>query len=142
MILSTALGATILPYIWDEPTATDALGQLITNVIKTHEPGALFTLGQTAEVTYMFTDSSGNKDTCTFTVTVSGEIYFFYPLINLFTCITKELYSQTCLQKKSAFKGYISLLILYAVVCPLCCILVIIIIVTFPLPPIIKCPLL
>ncbi|XP_071800048.1 uncharacterized protein [Asterias amurensis] len=76
VILSTALGATRLPYTWDEPTATDASGQPITNITKTHEPGASFTLGTTTQVTYTFTNSSGNIETCTFTVTVSGITAF------------------------------------------------------------------
>ncbi|KAJ8041572.1 Hyalin [Holothuria leucospilota] len=54
--------------IWVEPTATDLSGTAVPS--STHQPGQLFPLGVTV-VTYTFTDSSQNQDTCTFSVTVS-----------------------------------------------------------------------
>ncbi|MDO5606833.1 MAG: T9SS type B sorting domain-containing protein, partial [Capnocytophaga sp.] len=54
---------------WTEPTYTDDCPVTVTS---THQSGDRFDIGDT-EVTYTFTDSSGNVSTCTFTVTVVGQ---------------------------------------------------------------------
>ena len=63
-------GATFIQVTWTEPTATDSSNQQIFNVVKTHEPGRFFQVGQTTQVTYTFTANSGAQATCTFPVTV------------------------------------------------------------------------
>ena len=56
---------------WTPPTAVDDSGQppAITN---THSPGDSFSVGNT-QVTYTFTDGSGNVAVCTFEIIVSGK---------------------------------------------------------------------
>ena len=58
-------GATVT---WVEPTATDNSGTA-TLTGRTHAPGNFFNVG-TTQVTYTFTDGSGNSATCTFNVNV------------------------------------------------------------------------
>ena len=52
---------------WTEPTATDNSG-LAPLVNKSHEPGSDFA-EESTEVSYTFTDASGNAAQCVFTVT-------------------------------------------------------------------------
>ena len=66
-------GATSSPVTWTEPTATDNFGQQVTNIVQTHQPGQLFAVGQTSQVSYRFTANSGAQAVCTFTVTVNGK---------------------------------------------------------------------
>eukprot|EP00057_Strongylocentrotus_purpuratus_P028659 XP_011683133.1 PREDICTED: uncharacterized protein LOC578978 isoform X8 [Strongylocentrotus purpuratus] len=54
---------------WDEPTAVDASGIVLTN--QNFNPGHLFAVGTTA-VTYTFTDQAGNPAICSFVVTVTA----------------------------------------------------------------------
>ena len=58
-------GATVT---WTEPTATDNSG-VVSLTGRTHQPGSFFPVG-TTEVTYTFTDGSGNSATCVFNVNV------------------------------------------------------------------------
>ena len=55
---------------WIEPTATDDCG--VPTTIRSHRPGESFNVGVT-QVTYIFTDSSGNTGLCSFTIT--GKYY-------------------------------------------------------------------
>ena len=58
---------------WTEPTATDNSGGVVTRS-SNRSPGQSFSLGNT-QITYTFTDPSGNQAFCRFTVTVlSGKI--------------------------------------------------------------------
>ncbi len=61
-------GVTGKTVTWTEPTATDNSG-IVTLTQRTHAPGAFFPVG-TTEVSYTFTDGSGNSATCTFNVNV------------------------------------------------------------------------
>ncbi|XP_033636185.1 tyrosine-protein kinase receptor Tie-2-like isoform X2 [Asterias rubens] len=66
------VGVTRIPVSWTEPTATDRYNQLITNIMKTHQPGDSFNVGESIAVIYTFIDdTSGLQDTCTFSVTVN-----------------------------------------------------------------------
>ena len=62
---STVCGA---PYIWVEPTITDACSEAFINS-PTFMPGDIFPLGMTT-VGYLGFDAQGNQATCNFTVTV------------------------------------------------------------------------
>ncbi|KAJ8029220.1 Hyalin [Holothuria leucospilota] len=53
---------------WTEPTATDNTGTEVRTT-KTHSPGDMFVRGFT-RVNYTFTDTTGNINLCSFTVTV------------------------------------------------------------------------
>ena len=67
-------GVTRIPVSWTEPTATDRYNQLITNIMKTHQPGDSFNVGESIAVIYTFIDDiSGLQDTCTFIVTVNRK---------------------------------------------------------------------
>ncbi|SFT63392.1 gliding motility-associated C-terminal domain-containing protein [Lishizhenia tianjinensis] len=55
--------------VWTAPTATDNCG-LDGNVVASHTSGDVFSVG-TTQVSYTFTDLSGNSSTCTFNVTVN-----------------------------------------------------------------------
>ena len=57
---------------WIEPTATDNSGETPT-VTQSHQPGDSFPLG-TTQVSYRFTDMSGNEATCSFTIT-NGNLH-------------------------------------------------------------------
>ncbi|XP_072037686.1 uncharacterized protein [Amphiura filiformis] len=54
---------------WIEPRATDDSNRPPV-IIRSHQPGALFPLGDSV-VSYLFSDSAGNRAECTFTVAVS-----------------------------------------------------------------------
>ncbi|XP_071489593.1 uncharacterized protein [Diadema antillarum] len=62
-------GASDVSVTWIEPTATDDSGSV--SLTQTAIPGDIFPLGST-EVTYTFSDPSGNSATCSFSVVVSG----------------------------------------------------------------------
>ena len=61
-------GSTGTSVSWIEPTATDNSG-IVSLTGRTHAPGSFFSVG-TTQVTYTFTDGSGNSATCTFNVFV------------------------------------------------------------------------
>ncbi|WP_254094638.1 HYR domain-containing protein [Dawidia soli] len=66
----TTLSATCdTPVSWTPPAVTDNCGAMPV-VTTTHAPGATFTLG-VHTVAYEATDAAGNKETCSFTVTVT-----------------------------------------------------------------------
>ena len=65
--VSTTTGSTGTSVTWTEPTATDNAGGVTTS--RTHTPGSFFGVG-TTQVTYTFTDGSGNSASCTFNVNV------------------------------------------------------------------------
>ena len=69
---------------WTEPTATDNSGGVVTRS-SNGSPGQRFPLGIT-QITYTFTDPSGNQAFCRFTVTVnSGKIVIH----NVYFCLIK-----------------------------------------------------
>ena len=63
-------GQTSASVTWNEPTATDNSGGNVQRS-SNRSPGQTFGLGST-QVTYTFTDPSGNQATCRFTVTVTS----------------------------------------------------------------------
>ncbi|XP_022082334.1 uncharacterized protein LOC110974776 isoform X2 [Acanthaster planci] len=63
-------GATSVAVTWTVPTATDNSGGTVTRT-STHNSGDLFSAGNT-QVTYTFTDPSGNEARCQFVVMVSS----------------------------------------------------------------------
>ena len=63
-------GSNIATVTWVEPTATDNSGGNVQRS-SNRSPGQTFGLGST-QVTYTFTDPSGNQATCRFTVTVTS----------------------------------------------------------------------
>ena len=65
--------------IWEPPTAQDDSGTV--NVFDTHRPGDSFPVGVT-QVFYIFTDESGNRAMCTFTITIGKFV-----LISFFMCV-------------------------------------------------------
>ena len=56
---------------WTEPTATDDTGFVI--LTSTHDSGGTFPIGATT-VTYTATDAAGNEATCSFVITVTGNV--------------------------------------------------------------------
>ena len=66
--VQAASGATSAVATWSIPSATDNSGLTPTRT-STHNPGQSFNTGST-QVTYTFTDGSGNSAVCSFTVTV------------------------------------------------------------------------
>ena len=74
------VGGTALPgedgviATWTEPTATDDSGEPV-KVARSHAPFTRFPLGPT-RVVYYFTDSSGNRANCSFTVSIVTGIFF------------------------------------------------------------------
>ncbi|XP_072013682.1 uncharacterized protein [Amphiura filiformis] len=67
--VSTPAGTNTATATWIEPRATDDSGSTPIRS-RSHTPGSEFALGVTT-VTYIFTDGSGNMETCTFDVVVS-----------------------------------------------------------------------
>ena len=68
-ILAPAVSSSTIAS-WTEPTATDDSGVAPTRS-RSHTPGSTFPVGTTV-VTYRFTDTSGNSDTCQFQLIVMG----------------------------------------------------------------------
>ena len=66
---TTPLGTGGLTVSWAEPTATDNSGSVSLSS-RSHAPGSFFNTGST-QVTYVFTDPSGNSAVCTFLVAVN-----------------------------------------------------------------------
>ncbi|KAJ8032712.1 Hyalin [Holothuria leucospilota] len=67
-VLTVELGTESMRAFWAVPTATDVSG-VATIESNTHNPGDLFNVGMTT-VMYVFVDSSQNRATCQFTITV------------------------------------------------------------------------
>ncbi|XP_072016323.1 uncharacterized protein [Amphiura filiformis] len=63
---------------WDEPTATDN-SEVVNLASRSRSPGSFFPVGST-DVTYSFTDGSGNSAECTFTV-ILNEVDTTNPVI-------------------------------------------------------------
>jgi gliding motility-associated-like protein len=57
---------------WIEPTAQDHCSESV-ELTSTRSPGTVFAAGTTTTVTYTATDARGNKQTCSFVVTVTLE---------------------------------------------------------------------
>jgi gliding motility-associated-like protein len=67
--VNAPMGTTSAVATWTEPTATDNCQ--VASITKTHTPGTSFPIG-TTQVTYTFTDASGNSATCIFNVVVTA----------------------------------------------------------------------
>ena len=67
---STDSGMATAAVSWTPPNATDNSGT--QTLSSDYSPGDSFPIGTTT-VTYTSTDESGNTNTCTFDVVVSGE---------------------------------------------------------------------
>ena len=80
------LGSGTISLTWTEPRATDNCGQ-VTLQSRNYEPGDQFGRGTTT-VTYVFVDSSQNRVSCSFTVTIEegkeSIIIYCMPLCKLF----------------------------------------------------------
>ena len=61
-------GVTTRGVTWTEPTATDNSGRTPT-ISRSHRPGESFPVG-TTQVTYTFSDDTGNEAMCSFTITI------------------------------------------------------------------------
>ncbi|XP_033097160.1 mucin-12-like [Anneissia japonica] len=70
VVVTASLGETSTAVTWTPPTASDNSGTPV--VVPSHNPGDTFEAGSTA-VIYTAIDSSGNHDTCSFTVNVMIE---------------------------------------------------------------------
>ncbi|XP_011683081.1 hyalin-like [Strongylocentrotus purpuratus] len=70
-------GSTRVAITWTEPTATDNSDSVVM-FTTTNSPGDTFSVG-TTQVTYSFTDGSGNDAFCTFFVIVSGMSSSLFP---------------------------------------------------------------
>lgn len=62
---------------WIEPHATDNSGEEVELLQTGGSNGGVFTLGAT-NITYTFTDTSGNSDQCTLQVLVLGKALFHF----------------------------------------------------------------
>ena len=76
MLFTVQLGTPCQIVSWPEPTATDDSG-VTPSVVATHTSGFCFNIGVT-DVSYVFTDSSGNEAICSFTVTGKYPCNFAY----------------------------------------------------------------
>ena len=63
-------GTTSQQVTWTEPTAVDDSGQPAV-VTQSHRPDDSFPIGST-EVSYTFTDQTGNSNNCIFIITIMG----------------------------------------------------------------------
>nr|XP_054775414.1 hyalin-like [Lytechinus pictus] len=77
--IAIPIGSTGVAVTWTEPTATDNSGVVPTST-STSSPGDTFNVG-TTQVSYTFTDGSGNNAFCIFTVTVSATTDNVDPVI-------------------------------------------------------------
>ena len=68
MMYTISLGIQSRQVTWEEPTATDDSGANPT-VTQTRTPGDTFPVG-TTQVSYIFTDMSGNQAICMFAITI------------------------------------------------------------------------
>lgn len=72
-----------LAVTWTPPIATDNCG--VTSLIATHLPGDTFMIG-TDTVRYTATDSSGNSDSCSFTITLQPQALTLSLTASQFAC--------------------------------------------------------
>ena len=70
MIQNSNPGMATATVNWDAPSAADNSGP--QELTSSHRPGVELAIGETT-VTYTATDSSGNIDTQTFLVTITGK---------------------------------------------------------------------
>ncbi|XP_072017890.1 chymotrypsin-like protease CTRL-1 isoform X2 [Amphiura filiformis] len=82
---SVNIGVTGTTVTWTEPSATDNSGT-VSLTSQTHTPGSFFVVG-TTQVTYIFTDASGNTATCTFNVHVVEPRFGVDMVAPVITCI-------------------------------------------------------
>ena len=68
LTVNVPTGVPSRPVTWTEPTATDNSGETPT-VTQSHQPGDIFPVG-TTDVSYTFSDMSGNDAICSFSVVV------------------------------------------------------------------------
>ena len=69
---SLETGSSFLPSSWMVPSALDLQdGKVTTRLYASHNPGDIFYVGTTTNVSYAFRDEAGNVATCNFSVTVS-----------------------------------------------------------------------
>ena len=78
IVVNTDPGLPTAVVWWHQPSATDNSGETVT-IISNLNPGDIFFIGIT-NITYTASDTSGNKVSFIFTVTVKGKI----PRKNLF----------------------------------------------------------
>ena len=76
IVREVSLSQTRIQVFFTAPTATDNSGQVPTITSQTHATTDFFNLGNT-QVTWAFSDASGNQDSCTFNVNiVQGQYYW------------------------------------------------------------------
>ncbi|EDO36310.1 predicted protein, partial [Nematostella vectensis] len=63
---------------WTEPTFTDNVG--VVSVMASKRPGHQMYRDTSLKVQYIAADTSGNTETCTFTITVEGTLDNLEPL--------------------------------------------------------------
>ncbi len=73
LTVNVPTGVPSRPVTWTEPTATDNSGETPT-VTQSHQPGDIFPVG-TTDVSYTFSDMSGNDAICSFSVEVGKLSY-------------------------------------------------------------------
>ena len=72
IVVNTDPGMPTAVASWQQPSATDNSGEPVT-ISSNFNSGDTFPIGITT-VTYTATDTSGNEESATFTITVSGKI--------------------------------------------------------------------
>ncbi|WP_234859124.1 Ig-like domain-containing protein [Aquimarina aquimarini] len=82
IMLTTNTNNCSIPVTWTPPTASDNC-KGAPSVSSTHDSGDMFAVGATTIVTYTFTDLSGNSDSCSFNITVSGVVVAINDMVSL-----------------------------------------------------------
>lgn len=77
VVVSVPIGTSQTVVNFVAPTATDNSGQATLIDQTGGTPGSLFPLGEN-EITYTFSDASGNSAVCTFLVIVAGMLTSFF----------------------------------------------------------------
>ena len=72
LVVSTDPGLPTAVVSWQQPSATDNSGDPVT-IASNFNSGDTFPIGITT-VTYTATDTSGNEESATFTINVTGKI--------------------------------------------------------------------
>ena len=72
IVVNTDPGLPIAVVSWQHPSASDNSGEPVT-ITSNFNSGDTFPIGTTT-VTYTATDTSGNAESATFTITVTGKI--------------------------------------------------------------------